>query len=113
MFKNSFSFDGRIRRTEYGISLIIFYISLQIISFLIAETKKLEILELLFIPLIWFIAAQGSKRCHDKGKAGWYQIIPFYVFALIFTDGDNRENKYGLNSKNKNNIDINIDQRLS
>ena len=96
MFKTPFSFEGRIRRTEYGISAILFLISINLIE-LIAD--KVQILELFFIPLFWFIIAQGTKRCHDKDKEGWYQIIPFYVFALIFTEGDKTPNKYETTPK--------------
>lgn len=96
MFKTPFSFEGRIRRTEYGISAILFLISINLIE-LVAD--KVQLLELFFIPLFWFIIAQGTKRCHDKDKEGWYQIIPFYVFALIFTEGDKTPNKYGTTPK--------------
>ena len=96
MFKTPFSFEGRIRRTEYGISAILFLISINLIEFL---TNRVQFFELLLIPLLWFIIAQGTKRCHDKDKEGWYQIIPFYVFALIFIEGDKTQNKYGANPK--------------
>lgn len=52
------------------------------------------------IPALWFLFAQGSKRSHDRGNSGWYQIIPFYVFWLIFADGKIGENQYGPNPKN-------------
>jgi uncharacterized membrane protein YhaH (DUF805 family) len=98
MFKAPFSFEGRIRRTEYGISTIIFVVAINLMEFL---TDKLSLLDLLFIPLFWFIVAQGTKRCHDKGKEGWYQIIPFYIFTLIFSEGDKEQNRYGTNPKVK------------
>jgi uncharacterized membrane protein YhaH (DUF805 family) len=96
MFKAPFSFEGRIRRTEYGISAIIFILLIILIEFL---ADKAQFLELLFIPLLWFIIAQGAKRCHDKSKEGWYQMIPFYVFALVFFVGDKTQNRYGKNPK--------------
>jgi uncharacterized membrane protein YhaH (DUF805 family) len=100
MFKTPFNFDGRIRRTEYGVSLIAFIICFKVIESL-SNSESASILELLNIPLVWFIVAQGTKRCHDKGKAGWYQVIPFYIFALLFSVGDNGENEYGQNPKEK------------
>ncbi len=96
MFKAPFSFEGRIRRTEYGISVIIFIILIILIEFL---ADKAQFLELLFFPLLWFIIAQGAKRGHDKSKEGWYQMIPFYVFALVFIVGDKTQNRYGKNPK--------------
>jgi len=49
--------------------------------------------------LLWFLWAQGAKRCHDLGKNGWWQIIPFYVLLLVFQDGQPGLNKYGFNPK--------------
>jgi uncharacterized membrane protein YhaH (DUF805 family) len=51
------------------------------------------------IPLLWFVWAQGAKRCHDLGQSGWYQIIPFYVLWMIFGSGKNGINRYGVNPK--------------
>lgn len=102
MFKAPFNFDGRIRRTEYGISIIAFMVSMQLIESIMGDNQSLEILNLLLIPLFWFIVAQGTKRCHDVGKAGWWQIIfPIYFFVLLFSNGQKGENEYGLNPKEK------------
>lgn len=92
MFRAPFSFDGRIRRLEYGISTIIYYIVYIIVFGISAEAP---IMGLAVIPIIWFILAQGAKRCHDRGNSGWYQIIPFYVFWMIFAEGDKEVNEYG------------------
>ena len=51
------------------------------------------------IPMLWFTYAQGAKRCHDRGHSGWYQLIPFYVFVLLFGKGEDGENEYGDNPK--------------
>lgn len=50
---------------------------------------------LIYIPLLWFIVAQNTKRCHDRGNSGYYQFIPFYCLWLIFGDGENGSNQYG------------------
>ncbi len=65
----------------------------------------LSLIILSFIPLLWFLIAQGAKRCHDRGNSGWYQFIPFYVFWLIFADGESGKNEYGLNPKNMRDLD--------
>lgn len=59
MFAAPFSFDGRIRRTEYGISFIIYIISYALIA---ATAKSSSFLYIAFIPLLWFLWAQGAKR---------------------------------------------------
>jgi uncharacterized membrane protein YhaH (DUF805 family) len=96
LFSAPFSFKGRIRRKEYGISTIIYYVLYITIT---ALTINLPILGITYIPLIWFILAQGTKRCHDRNNSGWYQIIPFYVFWMWFAEGDSSENQYGNNPK--------------
>jgi uncharacterized membrane protein YhaH (DUF805 family) len=110
MFKNPLSFTGRIRRLEYGLSRIIGVFGLLsiMISFgsVLAGLKsdfsnsKIEFLFfLIFIPYFWFIWAQGAKRCHDLGKSGWWQILPFYSIWLLFLDGQPGSNTYGSNPK--------------
>lgn len=99
MFKNPFSFNGRIRRTEYGISFIIYVIIALPIRLAIETDPSKAILGLILIPVLWFLWAQGAKRCHDRGNSGWYQIIPFYFLWLLFGEGEVDENGYGTNPK--------------
>lgn len=106
MFRNPFSFTGRIRRTEYGLSMIIcFFINLfmQGIVSVAAESDAASALLVLylimFVPYLWFIWAQGAKRCHDRGNSGWYQIIPFYGLWMLFAEGEVGTNEYGNSSK--------------
>ena len=99
MFSNPFSFEGRIRRTEYGLSLLIFSFGLSIVNLFLKDGYT--IVSLAIIPLYWFLWAQGAKRCHDLGKNGWWQIIPLYVLLLIFSKGEIGINKYGINPKNQ------------
>jgi uncharacterized membrane protein YhaH (DUF805 family) len=97
MFKKTFSFDGRIRRTEYGISIIIYFVLYTVINEIIKEGNPG--VGLAIIPMLWFLWAQGAKRCHDMDKSGWFQIIPFYVLWMLFIEGDSFLNKYGGNPK--------------
>lgn len=98
---NFFSFEGRIRRSEFAVGLLVYFV----INFLVKEialNSESKIILLAYIPMLWFLWAQGAKRCHDLGHSGWYQIIPFYVFWLIFKDGEVGNNQYGPNPKGKN-----------
>ena len=101
MFRAPFSFDGRIRRLEYGLSYIIYFLY-EIFRELMLEASGEEGLYfLLVIPALWFLWAQGAKRCHDRDNSGWYQIIPFYGLWMLFADGDIGDNYYGSNPKGK------------
>ena len=100
MFENPFSFNGRIRRTEYGISLILYLVMyVNMLSNYIPEEKNLGAFFFVAIPALWFLWAQGAKRCHDLGHSGWWQLIPFYSLWMLFQDGQPGENEYGENPK--------------
>nr|WP_093363540.1 DUF805 domain-containing protein [Sphingobacterium wenxiniae] len=95
MFNRPFSFRGRIRRSEYGFSLMIYWLIYIVIVGIAESSKAFDFIAVAFIPLIWFLLAQGAKRCHDLGHSGWWQIIPFYIFWMLFEDGKNGTNHYG------------------
>ena len=103
MFKRPFSFKGRIRRLEYGISFIIYFIWYMILE-AAGKTPNLSqgtaiFLLISIIPALWFLWAQNCKRCHDRGNSGWYQLIPFYFIILLFGEGEFGDNDYGTNPK--------------
>lgn len=102
MFQHPFSFSGRIRRLEYGLS----YLICLIYSFPMNALEEDQIGAgfaaiwfILLIPMMWFSYAQGAKRCHDLGHNGWWQIIPFYNLWMLFERGDKGPNEYGDNPK--------------
>jgi len=62
MFDKPFSFEGRIRRTEYGLSLIIYFVLYFILILIIEESRgDLGFLGLAYIPMLWFLWAQGAR----------------------------------------------------
>ncbi len=113
LFKRPFAFKGRIRRLEYGLSLIISYVIMTPIylcfvelysSYYAHQNKDLVMgFNLVFLGsyffYCWFLLAQGCKRCHDRGHNGWWQFIPFYGFWLLFASGDQGDNRYGNSPK--------------
>lgn len=120
MFSRAFSFKGRIKRAEFVWSYIITWLAGNIIS-LFAETIMINpeyptlsdvIMVYIFLgPVLWFYFAQRIKRCHDIGRNGWWQLIPFYTLWLLFqiSDGDN---KYGpaIVKTEKKNISTIVEQ---
>ena len=101
MFKNPFSFKGRIRRKEYALSFLVFFACIGVVGGALADAggEVLNFVGLLFIPLFWFLWAQGVKRSHDRGHSGWWLFIPFYGFALFFEESQVGSNVYGPNPK--------------
>ncbi len=103
MFKNPFSFSGRIRRLEYGLSYIIYIISFSFGALIFDEIENGEyMLSFLFIAAFWFFIAQGAKRCHDLGNSLFYQFIPLYGLWMLFAESEGDENRYGLHPKKMN-----------
>lgn len=106
MFKNPFSFEGRIRRLEYGLSHLIGVFAIYLIAFIVVAASggggndgAAGILVIFNIPYLWFIWAQGAKRCHDIGNSGWWQLIPLYGLWMLFQEGQPGPNQYGENPK--------------
>lgn len=101
MIQNPFSFEGRIRRSEYGVSLVIFFTVNLMITAMMGNVKisHLEILGLGYIPAVWFLLAQGAKRSHDLEKTGWWQIIPYYGLWFLLKEGKPGSNEYGKDPK--------------
>jgi uncharacterized membrane protein YhaH (DUF805 family) len=103
MFKNPFSFEGRIRRTEFGLSLIIAAVARVLVAMMVASvvqgSEAVIAYYIFVIPVLWFFWAQGAKRCHDLSMSGWYQIIPLFPLYLIFANGETGANTYGEDPK--------------
>lgn len=100
LFERPFSFNGRINRTEMWITGIAYGIINGILEFIIdsmVETPAIGIITFILVYGIttWVLLAQGAKRCHDLGHNGWWQLIPFYVFWMCFTRGQETDNEYG------------------
>ena len=109
MFKKPFSFEGRIRRLEFGLSYLIYIAFTIFLSTIVQETPGLSFIGLGIIPFIWFFLAQGAMRCDDRGNSGWYLLIPFYFLWMLFADGEIGQNDFGPNPKGIGNDDISDD----
>lgn len=106
MFRRPFSFKGRIRRTEFGLSLLMYYafiyggaFFLGMLAGMTGSDVFIGLAYLLWIPGVWFLWAQGAKRCHDIGHSGWYMLIPFYIFWMLFAPGVPATTSYGTSPK--------------
>lgn len=108
MFKKPFSFKGRIRRTEFGLTLLIWFFINFFLGLTLSGLSSLSQDSLAFLTILvivfslvnyLFFLAQSVKRCHDIGVSGFYVLIPFYVIVLIFFEGNKEINNYGTSPK--------------
>ncbi|MGJ4953987.1 DUF805 domain-containing protein [Bradyrhizobium sp. HKCCYLS20291] len=71
-----FSFDGRISRSAYWLGLIL-PLALAFLG-MVAAVPPLAFNDAvlgLFLLALWPALAIGAKRCHDRGRSGWYQLV--------------------------------------
>ena len=114
MFHDVLSPKGRIRRLEYGLTVVFFMIHVFLLLMAAGELAYLIDEEgcpescisffslswvLLWILSSWVLLVQGAKRCHDIGRSGWFQLIPFYPYVMLFKNGERGDNEYGANPK--------------
>jgi multidrug efflux pump len=102
MFKNIFSFNGRIRRTEYALYVLICVAVLGIVAWLVSFSSSPNASvasKIVLLMAIAFMVIQNAKRCHDLNHSGWFQLIPFYGLWLLFAEGTVGSNDYGNDPK--------------
>lgn len=106
------SFNGRITRGIYWISLfglVVGAVALAIAGFIAIPMLTGSNDAVQWLPLainllvIWPTLAISTKRWHDRGKSGWWQLILFVpllgpLWALLqcgFLKGERRDNRFG------------------
>jgi len=107
VFENYANFNGRARRTEYWMFILLN----MIISIVLAIVDKVFGLtfgqaETGIIGLIYNVAvlvpglAVAVRRMHDVDKSGLFVFIPFYNLYLACQEGTVGPNQYGPDPKN-------------
>ena len=108
---NLFSFKGRIGRFHYIVS----YLGIMLIAILFgflwgcvdlaagtaSQQPPTVMMWILQIFGSWALLALGARRCHDSGRSGYWQLIPFYNIYLLFAAPQEYDNEYGLYNNTK------------
>lgn len=115
-----FSFQGRLGRAAYWLTLLGMWVAIMVIVGIImaispsaaenngeAPAAFIAFVLLAIIPVVWISLAIQIKRWHDRNKSGWWifiQIVPVIgpFWVLIengFLSGTDGVNDYGLPSK--------------
>ncbi len=113
VLKKYADFSGRARRKEYWM-FVLFNIIFMITAIILDNILGIAIKGIGYGPLyglyglVLFIPslAVSIRRLHDVGKSGWMILITFipliggiWLLAIMLTDSNSEENKYGKNPK--------------
>ncbi|MBV9994509.1 MAG: DUF805 domain-containing protein [Caulobacteraceae bacterium] len=110
-----FSFHGRAPRSHYwlarlaALSLLVLIVAGDLAVMRADPPARLPLLGLfslgvlaIDIPVLWSCLAIDVKRCHDRGKSGWFLLLGLLPFVSLwvlvelgFLDGPRGENRYG------------------
>jgi uncharacterized membrane protein YhaH (DUF805 family) len=105
-----FSFQGRITRSTYWLKyilpVVVICIILNICSLILIKdgtnTGIITLFSLLMLAIIYPSLAISAKRCHDRGRSGWFlllnlvPLVNIWVFIeLGFLRGTVGDNQYG------------------
>lgn len=102
-----FSFEGRIARKQYWLRFALPFFVVTLIADGLANAANSTALNVLSILvkliLIWPSFAIGAKRCHDRDRSGWFQLIVlipivgaiWLLIELGFLRGTAGPNRFG------------------
>lgn len=109
-----FSFQGRIGRSTYWLFYFLPMLVLVIVANILDPVLGTLHMTDSGIPIgiigsvfglfsIWPLLAAGAKRCHDRDRSGWFQLIYlipifgglFMFIYLGFLKGTNGANRFG------------------
>ncbi len=124
---NLFSFQGRLRRRDFWVCVLILCVVSWVLNWIVAmmfgpsivvsgqnTTMNLNALSgmmgglwIVSLILLWPSLALGVKRCHDRGKSGWWcllLLIPiinifWWLIDLGILDGTPGPNQFGPSPK--------------
>jgi uncharacterized membrane protein YhaH (DUF805 family) len=89
-----FSFDGRIGRRTWWLTILALIVAVQILTFapfLLDSEKAAMMLALtsqsIGLLSLWPILAVGAKRLHDRNKNGWWLLVFWLLPFALFCGG--------------------------
>ncbi len=95
-------FDGRAKRTEYWLFMLI-HVIISIILYALSWIVDFLIIVYIVYVLALLVPslAVGCRRLHDSGKSGWLQLVGLIplvgaiILIVLFVLPSGDDNKYG------------------
>jgi uncharacterized membrane protein YhaH (DUF805 family) len=94
-------FNGRARRKEYWIFILIYTVINAVLNALGMDVISMIIALVLLVPSV----SIAARRLHDTGRTGWWQLIALipivgFIILIVFLAQDSHDaNDYGANPK--------------
>ena len=107
VLKNYVGFDGRARRTEYWMFVLINAV-IGLALYLLAQVADVFLILYYLYALAVLLPglAVAVRRLHDTGRSGWWLLLSFIpivgaIILIVFlaTDGQPGSNAHGPNPK--------------
>lgn len=104
------TFSGRASRSEYWwfmlASTVFSYLAQIVVGLTILHDEVAGLSQALIMNLVFFVLAipqlaAGSRRLHDTGRSGWWQLLWFTIIGIILLfiwqaqEGSTESNNYG------------------
>ncbi|WP_430650117.1 DUF805 domain-containing protein [Bradyrhizobium lablabi] len=71
-----FSFEGRIGRRAYWLRFFLPLLFVEVAVIAIVPPLHFNVaIVLLLLASLWPSIAVGAKRCHDRNRSGWFQLV--------------------------------------
>lgn len=100
------NFEGRNTRTQYWM-FILFYMIFYVVCAIVGKVIGTTLIALLYsLALLLPSIAAATRRLHDTGRSGWWQLIALIpllgaIVLIVFLAQDTTpsDNQYGPNPK--------------
>lgn len=107
VLKNYVGFQGRARRKEYWMFVLVNVIISIAISILDSIANLSSVLSIIYsLAVLLPTLAVGVRRLHDTGRSGWAILLgliplvgPIILIVFMSQDSQENDNQYGPNPK--------------
>jgi uncharacterized membrane protein YhaH (DUF805 family) len=102
-FRRYADFTGRATRQQYWMYVLIYVVISVVLSIIDAAIGTMVLAAIFSVVMLVPSISIATRRLHDTGRTGWWQLIGFIPFLgiiilLVFLVQDSHgENKYGPN----------------
>jgi uncharacterized membrane protein YhaH (DUF805 family) len=99
-----FSLEGRINRSTYLLRFVLPLVLIEIaVAVLVPPLDFNKVMIPLLLASLWPSITVGAKRCHDRNRSGWFQLVAllpvagwlWLMFELCLLPGTSGQNRFG------------------